>query len=64
MLPKKHRPKRITGINLKPKQILFTRELKEMVYKRMTVEEWSPELITAQWKKEKKPAVSHEYFNA
>ena len=26
----------------------------------MTIEKWSPELISAQWKKEKKPGVSHE----
>ena len=26
----------------------------------MTIEKWSPEFISAQWKKEKKPGVSHE----
>ncbi len=45
---------------VKPKQILFTVELKEVVHKKMTNDKWSPELISAQWKKEKKPGVSHE----
>jgi transposase, IS30 family len=45
---------------LKPKQILFTTDLKEEVHKKMTVEKLSPELISAQWTKEKKNGVSHE----
>jgi transposase, IS30 family len=45
---------------IKPKQILFTAELKVEVYQKMTVDRWSPELISAQWKKEKKGGVSHE----
>ena len=45
---------------IKPKHVLFTGALKEVVYKRMTIDKWSPELISAQWKKEKKPGVSHE----
>ncbi len=45
---------------IKPKQILFTTSLKEVVHKKMTIENWSPELISAQWKKENKQGVSHE----
>ena len=45
---------------IKSKRILFTAELKAVVYKRMMVEKWSPEFISAQWKKENKPGVSHE----
>ena len=39
---------------IKPKQILFTTSLKEVVHKKMTVKKWSPELISAQWKKDEK----------
>ena len=45
---------------IKPKQILFSVALKEDIFKKMTVERWSPELISANWKKENKKGVSHE----
>ena len=45
---------------IKPKMVLFTTVLKEEVFKKMTIERWSPELISAQWKKDKKKGVSHE----
>ena len=44
----------------KPKQALFSAALKEDVVKKMTVEKLSPELISAQWKKDKIAGVSHE----
>ena len=44
----------------KPKRVLFTTELKLEVLQKMTIEKWSPELISAQWKLEKKAGVSHE----
>ncbi len=45
---------------IKPKQILFSTELKQDVVKKMTIEKLSPELISAGWKKENRSAVSHE----
>ncbi len=45
---------------LKPKQILFSTELKRDVVKKMTIEKLSPELISAQWKKDHQRGVSHE----
>ena len=45
---------------LKPKLILFTDDLKEQIFKKMDIEKLSPELISAQWKKENKKGVSHE----
>ena len=45
---------------IKPKRVLFTPALKAVVLKQMTLDRWSPELISAQWKKEKKSGVSHE----
>ena len=44
----------------KPKQVLFSAELKADVMNKMTVEKLSPELISAEWKKENKQGVSHE----
>jgi len=44
----------------KPKNLLFSAELKNDVVKQMTIEKLSPELISAQWKKENKSGVSHE----
>ena len=49
-----------TRHKIKPKQVLFTLALKDVILKKMTIEKWSSELISAQWKKEKKPGVSHE----
>jgi transposase, IS30 family len=45
---------------LKPKQILLTTELKEQIFIKMDKEKLSPELISAQWKKEKRKGVCHE----
>ena len=42
----------------KPKQVLFSDFLKVDVVKKMTVEKLSPELISAQWKKENIAGVS------
>jgi len=44
----------------KPKQVLFSASLKVDVVKKMTVEKLSPELISAQWKKDNIAGVSHE----
>ena len=44
----------------KPKNIKFTTNLKLEVLRKMDVEKLSPELISAQWKIEKKEGVSHE----
>ena len=44
----------------KPKQVLFSAELKADVVSKMTVEKLSPELISAEWKRENKKGVSHE----
>ena len=44
----------------KPKQVLFSSALKKDVVCKMQVEKLSPELISAQWKKENKKGVSHE----
>ena len=44
----------------KPKQVLFSDSLKVDVVKKMTVEKLSPELISAQWKKDNITGVSHE----
>ena len=49
-----------TRHKIKPKRVLFTTELKAVVYKKMTDEKWSPELIAAEWKKDNKEGVSHE----
>ena len=45
---------------IKPKQVLFSTELKSVVAKKMVDEKLSPELISAQWKINKQPGVSHE----
>ena len=45
---------------IKPKQILFSTELKADVVKKMTVEKLSPELVSAGWNKENKRGVSYE----
>ena len=45
---------------LKPKQILLTDELKEQIFTKMDAEKLSPELISAQWRKENKKGVSYE----
>ena len=44
----------------KPKQLLFSTELKADMLNKMTVEKLSPELISAEWQKENKKGVSHE----
>ena len=45
---------------IKPKQVLFSTELKLVVAKKLVDEKLSPELISAQWKINKQPGVSHE----
>jgi IS30 family transposase len=45
---------------IKPKQVLFSTDLKNDVVNKMTVQKLSPELISAVWKKEDKRGVSHE----
>ncbi len=45
---------------IKPKQILFTTELKSVVIQKMTERKLSPELISAEWKINKQSGVSHE----
>ena len=45
---------------IKPKQVLFTTELKADVVKKMSVEKFSPELISAAWKRENLSGVSYE----
>ncbi len=45
---------------IKPKNFLFSAELKNDVVKKMRIEKLSPELISAGWKKENKNGVSHE----
>ena len=52
--------KTTTRHKIKPKQLLFSLAQKEEVFQKMTVERWSPELISAWWKKEKKQGVSAE----
>ncbi len=49
-----------TRHKVKPKNLLFSAELKDDVVKKMTNEKLSPELISAQWKKENKSGVNHE----
>ncbi len=44
----------------KYKKVFFSAELKNDIVKKMTIEKLSPELISAQWKRENENGVSHE----
>lgn len=44
----------------KHKLVLLTPELKQAIFDKITLDKWSPELISARWKVEDKAIVSHE----
>jgi len=44
----------------KHKLVLLTPSLKQAIFEQMTIEKWSPELISERWKLEGKAIVSHE----
>lgn len=44
----------------KHKSVLLTPDLKQAIFDKMTLDKWSPELISERWKLENKAIVSHE----
>lgn len=44
----------------KHKKVLLTFDLKRVIFDKMTLDKWSPELISKRWKLEGKTTVSHE----